>query len=84
MTENGIDSKYTRAHPRWIIGPSGPIGIPHPIAATQERNLATSVFTLNILPICVPLRKPVISGKPDPPAHGCHSFDEENKYDEMH
>ena len=61
-------------YPRWIIGPSGPIGIPQPMAVTHEKNFAISVFRLKILSTWVPLRNPVISGNPEPPALGCQIY----------
>ena len=57
-------------YPRWIMGPSGPTGIPQPIAATHDRNLATIVRRLKIWRKCVPFRNPVTSGMPEPPALG--------------
>jgi len=56
--------------PRCIMGPSYPTGIPHPTAKAHDKNLTMRVWTLKISLILVPLRKPMISGIPDPVAAG--------------
>ena len=55
--------------PRWIIGPSGPTGIPAPTARAHEPNLTRKVSMLKNCLIIVPLRKLISSGVPEPVAH---------------
>ena len=52
----------------WIIGPSGPTGSPAPTAHEQEKNLTQMAGKLSTWRITVPLRKPITSGIPEPPA----------------
>lgn len=59
-----------RTHPRCIIGPSGPTGIPLPTDKQHDINLITRVLMLKICLTCVPLRKPISSGIPEPVAAG--------------
>lgn len=68
-----------KTNPIWIIGPSGPTGKPHPTAATHEKNLTMRVWMLKICLTFVPLRNPVTSGIPDPPATGLQNC-KYNKY----
>jgi len=60
--------KYAPTHPMWIIGPSGPTGRPAPTAHEQEKNLTQIAGRFNTWRITVPLRKPITSGIPEPPA----------------
>lgn len=55
-------------YPIWIIGPSGPIGIPPPTANAHEKNLIIKARRFRTWRITVPLRKPITSGIPEPPA----------------
>jgi len=59
--------------PRWIIGPSGPTGIPAPTANAQDTNLTAYVLMLKMCRTIVPLRKPISSGMPEPAALGLRS-----------
>lgn len=59
-----------KTYPRWIMGPSGPIGSPAPTAHTHEKNLTNIVLKLKICRTTVPFRKPMSSGIPEPPAEG--------------
>ena len=52
------------------MGPSGPTGMPQPMAITHDRNLATNVLRLKMWRMCVPFRNPVTSGIPEPAALG--------------
>ena len=61
---------YRNTYPKCIIGPSGPTGKPQPTHVTHEKNFTTIVLMLKICLTLVPFKKPVISGIPDPPAHG--------------
>ena len=47
--------------------------MPQPTANAHERNLTMRVCTLKISLILVPLRKPMISGIPDPAAAGWYT-----------
>jgi len=51
-----------------IIGPSGPTGRPAPTAHEQEKNLTQMAGRLSTWRMTVPLRKPMTSGIPEPPA----------------
>ena len=59
--------------PRWIMGPSYPTGMPQPTANAHDKNLTISVCILKMSLIRVPLRKPIISGMPEPAAAGWYS-----------
>mmetsp|Transcript_5083 Transcript_5083/g.11089 ORF Transcript_5083/g.11089 Transcript_5083/m.11089 type:complete len:302 (-) Transcript_5083:434-1339(-) len=56
--------------PMWIMGPSGPTGMPEPTAVAQLKNLITSVLKLSVFGMCTPFKKPITSGMPDPAAAG--------------
>lgn len=47
--------------PMWIMGPSGPAGMPEPTASTQLKNLAASTERVNVLGMITPLRNPAVS-----------------------
>ena len=61
------------------MGPSGPTGIPLPTAQQQDRNLTTIVLMLKMCRTTVPLRKPISSGIPEPPALGLTNWAEGKK-----
>mmetsp|Transcript_39642 Transcript_39642/g.53902 ORF Transcript_39642/g.53902 Transcript_39642/m.53902 type:complete len:233 (-) Transcript_39642:20-718(-) len=56
--------------PMWIIGPSGPAGIPLPTARAQLANFAMTTEIVKVLGIMTPFRKADVSGIPDPAARG--------------
>jgi len=60
--------KRNYVYPIWIIGPSGPTGSPAPTAHAQEKNLTQNAVKLRTLRMTMPLRKPMTSGIPEPPA----------------
>ena len=49
----------------WIMGPSGPTGMPDPTARAHEKNLTTNVLMLKMCRMRVPFRKPISSGIPE-------------------
>ena len=44
--------------PMWIMGPSGPTGMPAATEKAHEKNLTPSVYTLKMCRIRVPFRNP--------------------------
>jgi len=53
-----------------IMGASCPAGRPEPTANEHEKNLTKNAFILSTCRITVPLRNPITSGIPEPPAAG--------------
>mmetsp|Transcript_23659 Transcript_23659/g.60756 ORF Transcript_23659/g.60756 Transcript_23659/m.60756 type:complete len:308 (-) Transcript_23659:313-1236(-) len=70
VVDSPCDSAAPMMAPMWIMGPSGPMGIPAPTAVAQDKNFTMSVPRLKTLGMAMPLRKAMHSGTPEPPAAG--------------
>jgi hypothetical protein len=48
ITTGRTHSDHYISYPKWIMGPSGPTGRPHPTHVTHEKNFTTMVLMLKI------------------------------------